>query len=181
MQPDPIARYVKLRRVARRAEWIALAGSILVPAYALYLGTNRQALLAWLSPDPAAILVPPADPALWLAYALNMVSVAIFAAAMWQARLLFRLLGRARMFDPATSRVLVRLGRLAIAGAVAGVTMRPVTGLLLSSANPPGHSQLVLGIGSDDIIALIAGLLLLAFALVTQEAARIEEENRGFV
>jgi len=116
-----------------------------------------------------------------LAGMLSLIPVAIFVAAMWEVRRLFRLLGKSRVLDPAVPRLLVRLGRLAVAAAVAGIVVRTLVVLVMTSSNPPGQKHLVIGIGSNEFASLIIGLLLFAFALVVQESLRIVDENRSFV
>lgn len=53
--------------------------------------------------------------------------------------------------------------------------------LALTAANPPGQRILHLGLGLQDLLALLTGLVLLAVATVMAEAARLAEENAGFV
>ncbi|WP_036260423.1 DUF2975 domain-containing protein [Methylocapsa aurea] len=171
----------KLRLISRAAEWIAFGGMALVVAYCAYLWSNESALTAYLQRDVPGIALAPSGNSLILPYLLSLIPVAIFVAAMWEARGLFCLLGKAEIFDSAAPRRLVRLGVLAIAAAVAGIVVRTLVVLVMTSANPAGQRHLVIGIGSDEVSSLIVGLLFLAFALVMQEAARLEDENRSFV
>jgi hypothetical protein len=166
-----------LRRISRAAECITLGGMVLVGTYSAYLGTDQDALTAYLQRDIPGIAVPSGG-SLILAYLLSLVPALIFIAALWEARGLFRLLGVTQIIDPAAPRRLVRLGILAIAASAAGIVVRLLLGLVMSSVGP---RQLVISISSSEISALIVGLLLLAFALVMREAVSVAEENRGFV
>jgi Protein of unknown function (DUF2975) len=170
-----------LRRIARFAEWTALAGLALVLAYCAYLTIDRGELLAFLKKDAPLVAVEPSDAMLTLAYVISLGPVAIFAAAMWEARRFFRLFGKVQIFDPAAPRLLVRLGGLAIAGAVTAIVTRTLVVLAMTSANPPGQKQLLIGIGSGEIASVIVGLLFFAFSLVMREALRLEAENRSFL
>ena len=174
-------RRSKLRRIAHVAEWVALGGMALVVAYSAYLWSNETALTAYLQRDIPGITIAPGGGAVILAGVVSLMPVAIFVAAMWAVRSLFLLFGRSQIFDPAAPRLLVRLGGLAIAAAVAGIVVRTLVILIMTSANPPGQRQLVIEIGSNEISSLVAGLLFLAFALVVQESLRIQDENRSFV
>jgi hypothetical protein len=123
----------------------------------------------------------PSGGSLILAYLTSLVPTAIFVAALWEARGFFRLLGATEIFDPAAPPRVVRLGVLAIAASIAGIVVRLVVGLIMSSADPAGPQQLVIAISSSEISSLIVGLLLFAFALVMREAASVAAENRSFV
>ncbi len=153
----------------------------MVIGYSLYLLFDREALIFYLSREIPGPLTPPGDGQLWLAYGLAVLPAWGFALAMWEVRRFFALLGRSAIFDRAAPRILVRLGWIAIGLSIAGVLVRTLIVLVMTSANPPGQRQLAIGISSSDIAALMMGLLFLAFALVMQEALIIEDENRGFV
>jgi hypothetical protein len=171
----------KLRRLSRWAQGLALVGMVSVIGYSVFLLFSPDMLVSFLRSEVPGIIVMPPRERLWLAFGLCMIPAGIFVAAMWQAYRFFALLGQARMFDSAAPRILVRLGGLAIGVAVAETVVRTLVILVMTSANPIGQRQLVIGISSTDFASLIAGLLFLAFALVMQEAARIEDEMRGFV
>jgi hypothetical protein len=171
----------RLRHISRVAEWIALGAIVLVVAYCLYLWWDEEAQMAFLNKDVPGLSFPPSAAVTRLAFWLNLIPPAIFAIAMWEARQLFRLFGTGHVFGPATPRHLVRLGVLAIAAAAAGMVVRTLVVLLMTSADLPGHQQLVLGIGSNELAALVAGLLFLAFALIMQEALLINDDNASIV
>jgi len=178
---DVDLRQRKLRQISRTAEWIALCGIALIVSYIAYLWWDQAALTAFLERDVPGVATPVSHEATVLAYALSFIPCVIFVVAMWEARQLFHQFGADRIFCPATPRHLVRLGALAIMAALAGIIVRTLVVLLMTSSNPLGQQQLVIGVGSNEIAALVAGLLFLAFALVMQEALRIENENQGFV
>lgn len=53
--------------------------------------------------------------------------------------------------------------------------------LALTLGNPPGQRMLHFGLGLQDLLALLLGLMLLAVATVMAEAVRMAEENAEFV
>lgn len=178
--PDE-GRRQRLRRLSNLAGRLALAGTALAIVYSVYLLFDRDALLTYLRRDVPGTFVVPPDDHLWLAYGLSLIPAVAFAAAMWEARRLFILIGKARIFDPAVPSVLIRLGRLAIVIATSEIIVRTLVILVMTSANPPGQRQLVIGISTTDFASLIVGLLFFVFALVMQEALIIESEYRSIV
>lgn len=172
----------RLRSIAHIAEWLAVAGIVMGLGYVAYLALVPDALAIALRREVPGVVVEPGAPALAAAGLVSLVPALIFAGAMWSARTLFRLLGRAAtVFDPRAPSLLKRLGLLAVAAAVAGVFVRMAVALLMTSANPPGQQQLVLSVSSGDVTALVVGLFMLAFALVMQEGVRLDEDNRSIL
>ncbi|WP_296329041.1 DUF2975 domain-containing protein [Reyranella sp.] len=172
----------RLRFITHTAEWLAVAGVAMGLGYIAYLALAPDALAIALRREVPGVVVDPGGPALTAAGLVSLIPALIFIAAMWSARTLFRLLGRAAtVFDPAAPSLLRRIGLLAVAAAVAGVVVRMTVGLLMTSANPPGQQQLVLSVSSGDVTALLVGLLMLAFALVMREGIRLDEDNRSIL
>lgn len=172
----------RLRSIAHFAEWLAVAGVVMGLGYVAYLAIVPDALAIALRREVPGVVVEPSAPTLAAAGLVSLVPALIFIAAMGSARTLFRLLGRAAtVFDPAAPSLLRRIGLLAVAAAVAGVVVRMMVGLLMTSANPAGQQQLVLSVSSGDVTALVVGLLMLAFALVMREGIRLDEDNRSIL
>jgi hypothetical protein len=113
------------------------------------------------------------------AYVLSLIPIGLFAYALWQARTLFGLFARRRVVDPAVPPVLRRMGLTAIAAPISAFIVHTVNVLILTDSG--GTRRLIFGIGSDQIAALVVGLLLLAFAEIVRETLRIDDENKGFV
>ena len=172
----------RLRSIAQIAEWLAIAGVVMGLGHVAYLALVPDALAIALRREVAGVVVEPSGPALLAAGLVSFLPAVIFAGAMWSARTLFRLLGRAAtVFDPTAPSLLKRLGLWAVAAAAAGVVVRMAVAVLMTSANPPGQQQLVLSVSSSDVTALVVGLLMLAFALVMQEGIRLDEDNRSIL
>ena len=94
---------------------------------------------------------------------------------------LFRRFANGPVFDPAIPRQLGRVGWLAFSSCAATVVCKTVVTLLMTSANPPGHRMLTIGVDSQALAGLMFGFLFLVFSLVMQEALGLAEENRSFV
>ena len=112
---------------------------------------------------------------------LSLLPVGLGLLVMWQLWSLFGEYSQGRIFSLRALGSLRRLG----SSLLALFAMRPVFGALLSVAlswnRPHGQRQISLSLGSDDYMLLLLALLLLALARVMQEAARVAEENDGFV
>lgn len=102
-------------------------------------------------------------------------------AVLWQ---LWRLFGEYRRGAVFSTRALACLRRFA-ALLVALALSSPVTQALISVAisldNPPGQRQLVIQLSSNDYALVLGALVFVAIARVMTEAARVAEENEGFV
>lgn len=102
-------------------------------------------------------------------------------ALLWQLWSLFGEYLRGAVFSP---RALVCLRRFS-AGLAALAIVQPLSQALMSVAiswdNPPGQRMLLLAISSSDYALVIAALVFVAIARVMTEAARVAEENEGFV
>lgn len=171
----------RLRRLSTIAQGLALGSIALVVGYCAYLVVEPAALTAFLQKDVPDTIFAPTGGWLALAGALALAPVAVFVAAMWQAFGLFHHLGRAQSFDARAQRYLATLGKLAIVAAVLGVVVRTLVVLIMTSANPFGERHLVIGIGSNEMTALMVSCLLYAFAQLVQEFQRVNDENRSFI
>jgi hypothetical protein len=152
-----------------------------VVGYCAYLVVDPWALATFLQKDVPGVPITPATGTLALAGALSLVPIAVFVAAMWQAFGLFHHLGQAQSFDSRAQHHLLTLAKLAIAAAVLGVVVRTLVVLVMTSANPFGQRHLVIGIGSNEMTALMIGCVMYAFAQLVQEFQRVEDENRSFI
>ncbi|MTJ80917.1 MAG: DUF2975 domain-containing protein [Telmatospirillum sp.] len=174
-------RQDKLNRLSRFAEWLALGGMVLVTVCAGLIPFDRDILVDYLSHEVQGSFTMPSDKGLFAAYAISMIPLSVFVAALWEARQFFRLLRRAGIFDPRSPAMLVRLGWLAIVIAVSSIVTRTLVILVMTYSSPTGSRQISVGIDPTDVGSLVVGLLLLVFALVMQEALVIEDENRSII
>ncbi len=174
------ARLARVERLGRTAGWIAIGGIVATVGYAAYLAWDRDAFVAYALGglrDAATIAVAPGS--IMPAYLLSLIPIGLFAYALWLARGLFALFARGRVIDAAVPAVLRRMGLVAIAAPISAFLARTIGILILTKAD--GGAHLAFGIGSDQIAALVVGLLLLAFAEIVRETLRLDEENQSFV
>ena len=114
-----------------------------------------------------------------LLIALPGMLLALFAMLhVWR---LFGAYGRGQVFGPIAVRHIRFIAWTVIASSLWHMLSRTLGILLLTWHNPPGQRQLNLGVSWEDYLGILFGGLLLAMAWAMTEAARIEQDNAGFV
>lgn len=117
----------------------------------------------------------------WRMAAVSLISVGLGLWLLWQLWRLFGEYRRGAVFSP---RALASLRRFAW-GMLALAVGQPLTQTLMSVAvswdNPPGRRMVMLALSSNDYALVLGALVFLAIARVMTEAARVSEENEGFV
>lgn len=171
----------KITRIAKFAEWASIGGILLLVGAGVYQLFDRSQLARFYPRDQSVDLGGVPEVALVIASATALIPAILYILALWQAMKLFGLYRTGQIFVPAAPAILVRLGYLALAAAAAGVVARTLVVLFLTLGNPPGQRQIVVGIGTEEILSLIVGLLVCAFSLVVEEAQRFADENKGFI
>lgn len=174
---------LSIARFSRRMAWlVTIVFWLLVPALALYVLLMPEQLpyhgwvaMAGLPPRPLPPLV-----ALAVWGALTVASLPALWG-LWSLKRLFEGYAAGAIFTVAAARHLHQCG---LALVVAGLET-PFCSMLLSAALsfdlPKGSRALVLSLSSNDLTLLVIGGLLLVIARVMGEAARIAEDNAGFV
>jgi hypothetical protein len=181
------------RRLRRLAAWIRgllLVGAPVIAAVPVCLLLAPEPLLAlgWGSAGPCSqdaiplLLKSGVTPAMGLRLSvLSLLPVGLWLLTMWQLWSLFGEYGLGRVFSPRALLALRRLGTCLLAMFAMQPLFTTLMSLALSWDRPRGHREISLSLGSDDYMLLLLALLLLALARVMQEAARVAEENDGFV
>jgi hypothetical protein len=113
--------------------------------------------------------------------AATMLPIGLGLALLWQLWRLFGEFRTGRVFSPLALRSLSRFGWLLLASAL----LTPLGGAAMSIAaswdNAEGQRVVQASISSDDWFRGLLGLVFIALAKVNAEAARVTEENDGFV
>ena len=175
----PQARF---RRIARFVRGLILVGSVL-----LVLNT----LVAWFEPDYAAKLIKtqadvdiigPLTLRTRVSYALwDLLSSAVFLTALAHLWNLFGEYLHARVFSVRALASLRGFARWMLVAAIASPLSRTALSVIATWQNGPGHRQVTINLSSDDYTMLLFGVVILAISSVMAEAARIAEDNEGFV
>lgn len=120
-------------------------------------------------------------PQRWRALCVSLLPTLVGWYTLWR---LWQLCGRyasGNVFGAATVRVLGQFARGLLAFAISGIATRTLMGLALTWDFSPGQRMLVVGIGSNDYVLLLFGVVLVAITQVMQQAARIAEDNAQIV
>jgi hypothetical protein len=94
---------------------------------------------------------------------------------------LFDEYGHGRVFSHRALSCLRDCARCILALSVLSPLYGAVMSVIATWANAPGTRQLNLNVSSDDYVMLLFGAVLLAISSVMAEAARVAEDNAGFV
>jgi hypothetical protein len=117
----------------------------------------------------------------WRLVGVVAAQMALAGIVLWQ---LWRLFGRYRqgdVFGPQALRHMRGLGWSMVGLALAQPLLRALMSVAISWGNPPGKRMLQLTVGSNDYALLLLALVLVALGRVMAEAARVAEENEGFI
>jgi hypothetical protein len=102
-------------------------------------------------------------------------------AVLWQLWSLFGEYRRGAVFSSRALACLRRFAALLVALALSSPITQALMSVAISLDNPPGQRQLVIQLGSNDYALVLGALVFVAIARVMTEAARVAEENEGFV
>ncbi len=171
----------RLRRLAAIVRFLIVTGALLL------LGTY---VWIWLVPghaqsqikEAAAVDIdhmPPYMQALGAAWTLVPIGIWLFALQqLWQ---LFGEYALGNVFSRRALESLRGFARCALATAFAEPVYGGVLSVIVTSDRKPGTRELNLAFTSNDYTMLLIGAALLAIASVMAEAARVAEDNAGFV
>jgi len=176
-------RLARLARLSQAMMWVTTVGIGLIVVLTvlgfLIPDWTRNALLARLGQVGTALPLTPA--ARLVAAAIFAVPVGVMLWGLWQVRALFRDFAEGRVFTENAARHLQMFGVAVLAQAPLGPLTATLLALALSLANSQGERLLLITFSLNDYFALIIGGVLVAVATVMREAARLAEENAGFV
>lgn len=175
-----------LRRIQRLS--VLLARSCL----ALVVGLPVAVVVFWLIADVAGLAVHAHLRELVIEQALSLwqrlggagitlIPLGLLLAGLWQVRRCFQNFATGHYFELSTVRHLRHFAAWSCASVLASFVATPALSVLLTTHNAPGHRQLALSIGSDQLFTLfIAGMVWLIAAVMTHACA-LAEENAQFV
>ena len=176
---SPQARF---HRIARFARGLILAGG------ALFL---LNSVATWLLPDYAVRIITsavdvkvigPLTPATRVAFVLwDIPSLAVILIALFRLWQLFGEYLHSRIFSARALTSLRGFARWTLVAAFWSPVYRAVLSVIVTWQNGPGKRQFTIDLTSDDYLVLLLGVVLLAISSVMAEAARIAEDNEGFV
>jgi hypothetical protein len=173
----------RIARLSRALEIVTDIGIILVAvltvACFLIPDWSRNLLLARLGQVGAALPVTP--PARLAAAAVVVAPVAVMLYGLWNVRALFREFGQGRVFTAGAARHLQVFAVTVLAQAPLNPLISAGLSFAISMVQETGPRMLAITFSLHDYYALIVGGALFAIASVMREAARLADENAGFV
>ena len=93
----------------------------------------------------------------------------------------FRSIARGQLFASGTVQGLARFAAWIVAAVVVSVAVPTVSGLVLSLGAAPGQGRLVVSLGSQQVLAVLAAGAFWMLSRLLAVAARLERENAEFV
>ncbi len=182
LAPPKTSPQTRFRRIALFVRALIVTGVLLLAA---------NTAVAWLFPDYAMKLIriqtdldniPPLTLQTRVLYATwdALTSLVPLTALLH----LWRLFGEylhARVFSARALASLRGFARWMFASAAVSPIYSTVLSVIATWPNGPGHRQIALDISSDEYAMLLCGAVILAISSVMAEAARIAEDNEGFV
>jgi len=96
-------------------------------------------------------------------------------------RALFRLFAAGAIFAGLATKHLFKAAIGMIVGGVITIVNTTLGGLVLTARFAPGQHVFTVSVSSVQLAWILAGLILAVMSWVMQEAARLSEENAGFV
>lgn len=176
----------RLRGLAWCVRGLVLLGGLGIAALPLWLllapASSLQPVQAIYGVDLAALVRNELTAAArWRLAGVTLLPVSLALLALWQLWALFGDYRHGDVFGNRPVRNLRRFGWAMVALAVAEPLSRPLASVALTLDHGPGHRMLVVTLGTHDYALLLCALVFVAIARVMSEAARLAEENQGFV
>ena len=182
LSPPRLSPQARFQRTARIGRALALAGALLFAF---------STVATWCFPDYAMhaidsrVHVRILDPLTPLTRLLCMLwdlpSLAIILMALLRLWQLFGEYLRSRIFSARALASLHSFARWILAAAFTAPVYRAGLSVLATLQNGVGRRELNIDLSSDDYMTVLLGVVVLAISAVMAEAARIAEDNEGFV
>ena len=176
---DPqIERIAKVSARLRLVSTLLMFAIPIVLALAWALANHLPYFVAQL-PVPVKGYLPRATRVLAFVASLLPGGVAIYALS--RLRRLFDLYAHGVIFRAANVECFRQLGWALFAWAAAGFLFKPIAGIILTFHWTPGTRLLVVGIDSQDVVAVFMGLVVITVAWVMDQGRKLNEEQELFV
>ncbi|MET0211062.1 MAG: DUF2975 domain-containing protein [Burkholderiaceae bacterium] len=174
---------MRMRTISRCVRWMSILGMVFVTGILVAFWSDAEWVRCvvrrdWNMEKATLQLGVGARAA---AFLINIPALLLTLAAFWQVWQLFGCYERGEIFSAPATRHLSRLGQAILATAPVMPVTQCLTILALTLQNPPGQRILQFQVGSTHYLQLLFGLILLAMAMVMQEAQRMAEENAEFI
>lgn len=172
----------RTRRIARPLCTLTTAALIGFPLVLLLASGSGYFDESTLRDSFDMVTFPAISPTTWgLLYAINIASAVLVWLTLWNMRALLSLYSMGDVLGQDAALRIRRIGTLLLALAIWGVLSHTLTVVALTWPNPPGERSLSIAFSNTDLFLFLAAGLMSVIGWAMTEAARIADENRGFV
>ncbi len=172
----------RLRRMARAVRALILVGVAVVVGATIYSWSSPERALDQIRRVTSVCELEHLPAQAQMAGALwTLLPTALVLLALQRLWRLFGEYGQARVFSPRALLGLRGFARCLLAMALVSPVYGAVLSVIATWMNGPGKRQLNVSVSSDEYAMLLVGAVLLAISSVMAEAARVAEDNAGFV
>jgi hypothetical protein len=171
----------RVHNLARFGQWVAAVSAAIILGYGCYLLATPAEAMFLLNQAVPQIQVLPSGRVMTVLAFVAAIPALLFVLCLHQIWRFFGFVRSEQVLGENSQSSLRTLGRLAIASATAGVLCRTAVGLLATSNNPPGQKMLVIGLSSNELLAIVIAILVFIFANIVREAAVVTQENKSFI
>jgi hypothetical protein len=185
---DPLpALAQRLRGLARTVRALVLLAAPILALLPVGLLVDPATVLQMGLGEPSGLSMSHlAQGGMTLAVRMRLAAVVLLPAGLglallWQLWVLFGEYLRGEVFSARALACLRRFGALLLVLAFAQPLAQALMTVALSWDNPPGQRVLNIAVSSNDYALVLGALVFVAIARVMTEAARVAEENEGFV
>lgn len=180
LPPPALGRLARLSRVMEIVTGFGIAlVAILTGAAVVSQDWTRNIALAKLGQAGITLPITPLGQA--VAGLVLAIPVGVMIYGLFAARRMFGEFACGEIFSERAARHLQTFAATVLAQAPLGPLTAAGFSAALSLGNPPGLRAVTIAFSVNDYFALIVGGVLFAAATVMREAARLAEENKGFV
>ena len=164
--------------VLRSLAIVAIVVLCVAQGLAIFVTEVPQALRDAAGIAPEVTLLPGHRMGVALLGALPMLALLYVLVQMVQ---LFQRYAEGETLTEACARHILHIGAGLLAAVALEMVCHPLQIMLASFANPPGARVLAITVEGGDLGQVLAGGLMIVIGWTMQDAARLAEENRGFV
>ena len=175
----------KLVKASRIMARLSLLGAILYVAGEIFVFLMPDAAhaLGAIKVEHTGIAITAAIPFAYRLAALmvEMIPTALVTWALIELYRLFQHYAKGEVFSSAALGNLNRVAALMFWQVLVSLLCQPLISYILSLYRGPGHREISLGLGSNDVAFLFMAGVVLVIARVMAEARRMADENESFV
>ena len=153
--------------------------AVIMAVFTLYPEYPIQQLFSTYSLSPA---IPPLSA--WQYGALAAVALCStlpLLFALWKLQKMFLLFAAGEVFSAMATRHLFSAAKAMVIWGMLAIFSTTLAVLILTANAPAGAHVLVVNISSAELAGILGGMIFAVMSWIMQEAARLSEENAGFI